>query len=142
MVKIIIIGGPLCGKSTLASQFRKEGTPTFCSDPKTTVRSPEEGVTYLPDGLDWSAGSEYIAKNWLTMPPPWCCEGVGMVRAIRKALVYQIPLLGTQVIYLDKPYAARTPKQEQMAKAIATIWHEINTGGERQWLRLSKLEKS
>jgi hypothetical protein len=128
--RVIIIGGPRCGKSTRARQLREEGIPTYCSDPHGT----EEAVIYLPHGLDWSAGSDFIAKNWLTLPAPWCCEGVGMVRAMRK-LIQQGNgrlLQGIQVIYLQQPFIPWTAKQQQMAKAVATIWQDIApfiTGG-------------
>jgi len=138
-MRVIIIGGPCCGKSSKARALRAEGIPTYCSDPKPFTRQVEEAVIYLPDGLDWSAGSDFIAKNWLTMPAPWCCEGVGMVRAMRK-LIQQSNgrlLAGVQVIYLQQPLAPQTAKQEQMAKAVATIWQEVSpfiTGGAK-WMK-------
>lgn len=126
-MRIIIIGGPCCGKSTLARQWRTKGIPTFCSDPKHRVREPEESVTYLPDHLSWEAGSDYVARNWLIMPAPWCCEGVGMVRAVRKLIDYgkRDLLEGVRFTYMNHALTLRTPRQEAMAKAVATIWHGL-----------------
>jgi hypothetical protein len=91
------------------------------------VKDPEPGVTYLPEGLTWSEGSEYIARNWFPVSGPWCCEGVSMVRALRKALELEIPIADLEIIHLTEPVADEKPGQARMAKAVETIWREVET---------------
>jgi hypothetical protein len=126
-MKTLIIGGPCCGKSTFASSL---GAPVYCTDPRSLVKVPKEGVTYLPEGLDWSSGSEYVLKNWLSMEGPYCIEGVGVVRALRKwkdSNTKDAPLPFDKIIYFrnQHPSVTRLPGQDAMEKAIATIWREI-----------------
>jgi len=125
--RVLIIGGPRRGKSTLAKQYRAAGTPTFCGDPINLVKDPESDVTYLPANLQWSESSQYIADNWLTQPGPWCCEGVAMARAVRKLVANdkQSQLNGVEIIVLNGCTAETTPQQEAMAKGVHTVWCEI-----------------
>ena len=124
--RIIIVGGPLCGKSTMAAQLRAQGIPTYCGDPQTRVRQVELDVTYLPL-MPWSDASAYVAERWLTMDGPWCCEGVVMARAVRKLIKAGLGdvLKGVEIMYLDHPYQTLTPGQASMAKAVATVWSEV-----------------
>jgi len=125
--RIVIVGGPRCGKSTMARRLREEGVPTYCGDPKFTVKDPEDGVIYLPGYLSFTTSADYVAREWLTMPGPWCCEGVIMARALRKLKRQnQGSLLkGVEVIYLDFPFVPLTPGQANMSKGITTVWFEI-----------------
>ncbi len=85
MNRIVIVGGPRCGKSKLSKALRARGFPTFCGDPHDKVKEPEPGVTYLRDGMGMeSESSRYIVDNWLTMPGPWVLEGHIMARVLRK----------------------------------------------------------
>lgn len=131
--RVVIIGGPRRGKSTMARALREEGLPTFCTDPLTLVKDPEDGVTYLPEGLGWSEASKFVADNWLTQPGPWCVEGIATVRALRKFIAERDDagagedLAGLEVIVLTDghPDADINPRQEATAKAVWTIWSEI-----------------
>ncbi len=111
----------------MAAKLRTEGIPTFCSDPQSFAHRVEPGVTYLPEGLDWSNGSGYVAKHWLTMEAPWCCEGVGVVRAIRKLVGagHAGVLKGVEIIFLDHPHETLTLGQAAMHKAVTTMWHQV-----------------
>jgi hypothetical protein len=118
-MRIVVIGGPLSGKSTYSSTY---GLPVYCTDPKSLVRNPKPNVTYLPEGLGWSEGSEYVAKNWLTKPGDWIIEGTGAIRALRK-------WSGSpdQIIYITNMHPSQEPLPGQMAMAISisTMWEDV-----------------
>jgi len=128
--RVIIIGGPRRGKSTLARELRAASAiPTYCGDPANLVKEPEDGVTYLPANLSWSESSAYIAENWLTQPGPWCCEGVAMARAVRKLVMAgkTAALDGVDIVVLTEPHegATETTGQAIMAKGVMTVWAEV-----------------
>lgn len=127
--RIVLIGGPRAGKSTIARAYREQGIPTFCSDPASMVKEPEDGVTYLPDGLAWSESSQYVADNWLSQPAPWCVEGIATARALRKVInAGKLDTLsGIEVVVLDSAHenASPTPAQERAAKGVMTVWNGI-----------------
>jgi hypothetical protein len=125
--RIIIIGGPQCGKSTYALSLNK---PVFCGDPRSLVKRPVDGVTYLPEHLSWSAGSDFIANNWFKQKGPYVIEGVSIVRALRKwkknhSVVRSMPC--DRIIYIvnKHPSVQRLPGQDAMEKAVLTVWNEI-----------------
>ena len=126
MRRVILVGGPRTGKSTIARKLREDGIPTFCTDPLSKVKDPEQDVRYFPEDLKWEAQALFIAQNWLTLPAPWCCEGVQMARAVRK--LHQLGkaelLKGVEIHYLTYPFSPRTAGQIALAKAIETVWQE------------------
>ena len=126
-MKTVIIGGPRSGKSTMSLTF---GVPVFCADPKNLVKDVIDGVTYLPDGIDWDAQSHFICMNWFSMPGDWIIEGVGVVRALRKwAKYYDSNPPCYNVIYIKNPHPSAgelLPGQIAMAKSIDSIWDEIS----------------
>jgi len=128
----ILVGGPRSGKSTFARALRECGVPTFCADPASTVKQPEEGVTYLPDAFAapgmWSEATDLIAAEWLSMPGPWLIEGVAMARALRKWLRTAPPgeLPCERVIYFDRPLVAQSEGQRRMGVAVRTVFDQIS----------------
>lgn len=134
--RIVLIGGPLRGKSTLAKRIRDQyGVPTFCGDAKSMVREPDAMTTYVPEGIGWSESSLYVAENWLSRPGPWCCEGVSMARALRKFININTNFAETLddaiIIYIASACSTVTPKQESMAKGVESVWREIFTDFKR-----------
>lgn len=135
LLRTIIVGGPRCGKSTLARTYRAQGIPTFCGDPRSLVKEPEDGVTYLPEGLDWSDGSEFVAEVWFKMPGPWVMEGQIMARGLRKWLRFhdadrfwqsgKPPADRIIVLQHARPECTLLPGQESMGKAVQTVWAQI-----------------
>lgn len=116
----------MCGKSTYASEL---GIPVFCADPKSLVKIKRDNVTYLPENLNWSQQSQYVASQWFNMPSPWVIEGVGVVRALRKWVdSYPNVKPADQILYFTNkhPSVIRSTGQEAMEKSIATIWGGIN----------------
>lgn len=128
MRRVIIVGGPRCGKSTMARQLRAEGIPTYCGDPVSKVKEPEADVTYLPEDIRWEDQSEWIVNNWFPMPAPWCCEGIVMARAIRKGhrLGRDNLLKDVELKYTNFPFVMCTPRQIALIKGVETVWNEIN----------------
>lgn len=127
--RVIVIGPPRSGKSTFARSLRAEGVPTRCGDPRSLVKDPEHGVEYLPEGLDWSEGSRYVADIWLPSPGPWCCEGISMVRALRKVIEdgRRRVLDGCRIVVFEDfhPDAELKRGHVGMRSAIAGIWGQI-----------------
>jgi len=132
-MRVIIVGGPRTGKSTLAREYRAQGIPTFCGDPRSMVKEPEEGVTYLPDDLDFSGengGAKWIAFRWFPMVGPWVCEGHVMARALRRwadGIPFDRAPPADKIIVLRKQHddAVTKPGQVSMHRAVMTVWDEI-----------------
>lgn len=91
MQRVAIIGGPGCGKSTLAqAHARKLGCLVLCTDTleqaQKTGRASTQNVLYAPSSLNgqWSPLSLWVSQSWLNRPGPWVVEGVALIRALRK----------------------------------------------------------
>lgn len=129
--RVILVGGPRRGKSTTSRALRAKGIPTYCTDPKSLCKEPEDGVTYLPEKYAkkgaWSDGSKYIAEHWFTMPGPWCIEGVATARSLRKwyKKYYSAPCDKVLVYKEAHPLAIVSQGQENMAKGVNKVWKEV-----------------
>lgn len=134
--RVVIVAGPRRGKSTLARELRGKGYPTFCGDPYSTVKEPESGVFYLPEGLPFSGdggAADWIARNWFTKPGPWVCEGHVMARALRRWVkqhfdartgrVLRAPC--DRIIVLNRAGFNANPRQDGMHKGVMTAWQTI-----------------
>ena len=132
MRKIILVGGPRTGKSTEARALREAGVPTFCTDCKSQVKEPEDGVTYMNDDMDWSAVSQHVADNWFTMDGEWCIEGVATVRALRKYIArYGRGPKGVTIKRFDRQFESEVNPlkdgQRRLAKGVDSIWNQISS---------------
>lgn len=137
MARIVIVGGPRRGKSTLALAFRKSGIPTFCGDPMSKVKEPEPDVCYLPEDIPFSGddgAAAWIAGHWFTMPGPWVCEGHVMARALRRwhatmaphGHEYPVPRPCDRIIVLMGPAVCEaTNGQDAMHLGVMTVWGKI-----------------
>lgn len=128
MSRIVIVGGPSRGKSTLAHELHtKHGTPVFCGDPRSKVVYTKPYTTYLPEGLDFagdSGAAAWVAEHWFTMPGPWICEGHVMARALRRWSASCMPC--DRIIVLDREAHRETTRgQEAMHKGCMKVWNEI-----------------
>jgi hypothetical protein len=106
----VIAGGPRAGKSHLTSRLAGE---------RFTVHGSDELAR-----LEWS-DSSLAASLWLDQPGPWICEGVAMVRALRKWLERSGGAPADLIIWLNEPVVARSRGQHVMALGCETIWKEI-----------------
>lgn len=140
-MRVVIVAGPRAGKSWLARELHEQhGWPVFCGDPRSKVKDPESGVTYLPEHVplaDTYSGSNdgaaaWIADNWFTMPGPWICEGWVMARALRRWA-----LKGTDTDYWEHPCDRIVVFENQRADqdllrgqvsmhaAVGTVWRQV-----------------
>lgn len=115
--RIVIVGGPDTGKTTLAEKLSRE-------TPFARVRSTDE----LIEQTDWSGVSRIVAEEWLEEPGPWVIEGVATARALRKWLQAH-PDTGApcdKVIVLAYPKVAeQKPGQVAMGKGVLTVFTQI-----------------
>jgi len=106
--RIVIVGGPRTGKTTLAATL---GLPARHTDD--VMR------------LGWSAASAEVA-TWFGAPGPWVVEGVATARALRKWLAaHAAGRPCDRVILLWRPAVDVTPRQSVMARGVRTVWREI-----------------
>jgi hypothetical protein len=124
--RIVIAGGPLCGKSTRAHEL---GGVVLHADPRSLDRSKAvcgPRCQHLREGLDWSSASAEVAA-WFNAPGPWVIEGVACARALRKWLAtHPIGKPCDQVVLLTKPFVQLMAQQTAMAKGCETVWREIS----------------
>ena len=126
-MRTIIVGGPRCGKSTLAATL---GAPVYCGDPRSKVKQPLTGVEYLPEGLPFagdSGSSAWIGRNWFAMPGPWTLEGHVMARALRRWARTHQGMPCDRIIVLREPHPAAevSSGQRAMGVGVLTVWDEI-----------------
>ena len=118
-MRILIFGGPKCGKTTLAAslgQSLMNGTT-----PKST--------DVLIGQLEWSDASAEVAK-WIDEPGPWIVEGIAGVRALRKWM--KSHPAGTaapfdKLIYLTKCHQILSSGQQAMTLGHAKVWQEVSS---------------
>lgn len=101
--KVAIIGGPKCGKTTLAKTVKDR-----------TVYHADS----LIDKLGWSDISAEIAREVNAHEGKLVVEGTAVVRALRKGAKVDA------VIMLEQPKVEQTKGQAAMQKAVKTIFRE------------------
>lgn len=111
-MRIVVIGGPRCGKTTRAKALAATGVPARHTDD-------------LIGRLDWSAASAEVSR-WLDLPGPWVIEGVAAVRALRKWLASHGGKPCDAVEVMRRPHEPLSAGQASMLKSFETVWSEIN----------------
>lgn len=112
-MRIVIIGWPGTGKTTLAAELGAEFG--------VTPRSTDELMN-----LDWSEASRR-ASFWFDEPGPWIIEGVAAPRALRKWKERNpgSPPPVDRVIRLTKLYRTLSPGATTMGKGVDKVLAEI-----------------
>lgn len=125
MTRIVILGGPRTGKTTLAEELHRQQMAAW-GRPIVDIEGPL--LRHSDDEIDrrWSEASARVAR-YLDDPGPWIIEGVALARALRKwreAHPGEPPPVD-RVIRLTAPYVELTKGQATMAKGEETVWREI-----------------
>lgn len=114
--RILILGGPGVGKTTLSHVLAKR------------IGLREELVRHTDDlvgVLEWSEASEEVAR-WIAEDGPWIIEGTAAVRGLRKAIAARPDVLPAEhVLYLTEPYEPLNEGQRRMTVGHETIWRGI-----------------
>ena len=111
--RIVIAGGPRCGKTTYAAELaRPSGLTVLHTDDLIGTR-------------DWSEASTQVAL-WFQRSGPWIIEGVSAVRALRKWLqMYSFGKPCDLVVYMPTPFVGLDGGQRSMQKGCDKVWGEI-----------------
>lgn len=127
-VRVVIIGSPRSGKTTLAEKYGKlhPGLPVYHSD--------------AFKEMEWSKASD-AACVWLeSFSGRWLIEGVAMVRSLRKFLERWPDRKPCDVVMcLWRPFEDLSPGQASMAKGCRTIFDEIRPELERRGVRIQEM---
>lgn len=111
-MRIVIVGGPKTGKTTLAAQLAGVETPVFATDD-------------LIGKLEWGEDSAEVA-SWFGRPGPWIIEGVTTVRALRKWLLGNTGAPCDVVYRLEIPHQPLTSQQQTLHRQIRTQFGQIS----------------
>ncbi len=111
--RIIIVGGPRTGKSTLAVRLgERHDIPVRFGDS-------------LIDTHEWSEASEEVSR-WLDEKGPAIIDGVVAARALRKWLARNPEgHPDFTVVFLRDNIQVQSPGARAMAKGVETVWREI-----------------
>lgn len=143
--RVIIVGGPRRGKSTLAQELVNSvwshPAPWVihhrCGDPLSKVKDPLPQVEYLPEGIPISGddgAAQWVADNWFSLPGPWVCEGWVMARALRRWLAdyphrdatgLRAKPADRIIVLAHDAWVDSLKGQESMHKAVMTVWGQI-----------------
>lgn len=116
--RIVIVGGPKTGKTTLAEQLMLSTDLEI------------DHVFHTDDLIGthtWADVPEAIIE-WMRRPGPWVIEGVQTARGLRrwmKTLDPAVPLPVDLVIVKTTPFVELTKGQASMMKGVMTVWKEV-----------------
>lgn len=115
--RIVIVGGPGTGKTTLSHQLS--------AHVQAGLISADDSI-----GMEWSAASQHLANIMGATPAPWIAEGVRMAHALRKCRDNRPDTKPCERVYvLSTVYRPIPDGSYRMARGAETVFNEI-----RQWL--------
>jgi hypothetical protein len=114
MRRILIAGGPKCGKTTLAQKISEASNLRVMHGDS------------LIGKKDWSEASQTIS-DWFERDGNWIIEGVQVPRAIRKWLNRHPDRMFpfTKVYFSLTPKIDLKPGQSTMLKGVETVWNQV-----------------
>ena len=116
MERVLVTGGPRCGKSTLALDLSTHGPEGY----KVKLMATDS----VKD-LEWSEAS-LLVSTWFDMPGPWVIEGVTIPRALRKWLAaHPEGKPCDRLIFLGKALVPLERGQISMFKGVITVLAEV-----------------
>lgn len=118
MSRVVIVGGPKTGKTTLAKKMGGR------------VRHTDDVMH-----LGWSNGSQQVSR-WFEDKEPCVIEGVAGPRALRKFMSRSDAKPCDKVIVLEQVHRLRTVGQKSMAKGVHTVLDEIRPELERRGVEI------
>jgi hypothetical protein len=135
--RIVIIGGPRVGKTTLSNKLIDGfGIPTLHTSQELERLFPAN----QSNGDNWSKSSEHASK-WFDDPGDWICEGVQMARALRKWLKANPDKpLDADIVLLRQPMVPQRDGQKAMMKGVETVFQEIQGELTKRGARVHKLK--
>ena len=111
--RVLITGGPRCGKSTLALTTALDLEVSEVQSTDTTKDMP------------WSEASALVA-TWFDQAGPWVIEGVVVPRALRKWLAsHPTGKPCDRLIFLGRALQPLTVGQASMFKGVITVLAEV-----------------
>ena len=133
--RVIIIGGPRTGKSTLSERLQSElGIETLHNSAELESLFPVD----RPES--WSQQSEHASK-WFDEDGDSICEGVQMARALRKWLrANPGKPLDADLFLLRQPMVPQRDGQKAMMKGVESVFREIEPELIRRGARVQKLK--
>jgi len=120
--KILIVGGPKTGKSTLAD----------------TLGLPVRRADQLVGEKAWGEDSAEVAR-WMNEPGDMVIEGASVVRGLRKWMT-QNPGKRMEEVEVRRcvtPHGYRSDGQSRMGKGCDTIWDQIRPDLVRRGARVT-----
>ncbi len=115
-MKVLIIGHPRSGKTTLANKMAAEYW--YANHDAITVYSTDD----LIDKYEWSVFSDKVA-DLLQQPGPWVIEGCSAVRGLRKYLKAEHKV-DFEIVWLNSPHVPLVGKQIGFAASLTSIYNE------------------
>jgi hypothetical protein len=133
--RIIILGGPRVGKSTLSEKLQSE-----FSIPTLHTSLELEDLFPVDQPESWSQQSEHASK-WFDDPGDWICEGVQMARGLRKWLkAHPGKPLDADIFLLRQPMVPQRDGQKAMMKGVESVFREIEAELTKRGARIQKLK--
>lgn len=135
MPRVVVIGAPRTGKTTYATKLARElgvhlaSTGKHTEQPEGLVSAKNYGKISTDDYLNKYSYAELPSQVIadLRKMDSFVLEGTQAARVLRRWLreTPDEPRVDKALVFLGRPWVARTPKQEATAKGVRTTWREL-----------------